>query len=109
MQEDQPNPMNLDRGSRPVPDPTLLTTQQLIREINSLKEVVFTRLDGMDTGIELFNGNITRVATDTDKQIQHLKEFHESRFNAMDEAVKLVRDALGNIHEVTNQKIAGLL
>jgi hypothetical protein len=32
-------------GSRPVPDPTVLTTQQLLRELEGLKEFVFTRLE----------------------------------------------------------------
>ncbi len=62
-------------GRTPVPDPTLLTTAALTREIASLKEVIFTRLDAMDKAVSLFTESITRVPTDTDKQIQHLKEF----------------------------------
>ncbi len=62
---------------RPVPDPTLLTTQQLLRELSGLKEVIFTRLDGMDRAISLFNENITRVPTDVDRQVGTLKELLE--------------------------------
>jgi hypothetical protein len=36
---------------RPVPDPTLLTTQQLYREIGSLRELIESRLDGNDKAI----------------------------------------------------------
>ena len=68
-----------------TPDPSPLTTQQLWREITSLKELLFTRLDGMDKAIELFNDNITRVPTDTDKQISHLKELVFERFEVDDE------------------------
>jgi hypothetical protein len=81
-------------GWTPRPDPTLLTTQQLVREISALKEqlvreidaqkeIVFTRLDGMDKAIELFNDNITRVPTDTDKQISHLRELHDEKFKSI--------------------------
>jgi len=72
------------KGSTPVPDPTLLTTQQLLLAVAALKELVFTRLDGMDKAMELFNANITRVPTDTDKQIEHLKTLHEQKFEGLD-------------------------
>lgn len=68
-------------NGRQGPDPTPLTTLQLQREVASLKELVFTRLDAMDKAMELFNANITRVPTDTDKQISHLKELVFERFN----------------------------
>jgi len=87
---------NNAQDSRPVPDPTLLTTQQLTREIAALKEVIFTRLEGMDKAIFLFNENITRVPTDTDKQIQHLKELHDSKFEDAEEKTK---DGFSKSHE----------
>ena len=68
-----PDDESAERGWRPVPDPTKLTTAQLLREISALKEIVFTRLDGMDKAVGLFKDDITRVPTDTDKQIQQLK------------------------------------
>jgi hypothetical protein len=73
------------RELRHIQDPTALTTQQLTREISALKEVMFTRLDGMDRAIILFNENITRVPTDTDKQISHLREFILQMFSTQDE------------------------
>jgi hypothetical protein len=69
----------------PTIDPTLLTTQQLLREMANLKEVIFTRLDGMDRAIVLFNENITRVPTDTDKQIVRLRELVFERFKVQDQ------------------------
>lgn len=71
-----------------VTDPTFLTTQQLLREYTSLKELVFTRLDAMDKAMELFNANITRVPTDTDKQISHLKELHDEKFEGVEKQFK---------------------
>lgn len=40
-------------GSRPVPDPTSLTTAALNREITALKELLESRLDGYDKAITL--------------------------------------------------------
>jgi hypothetical protein len=68
---------------KPRPDPTLLTTQQLLRELAGLKEIVFTRLDAMDKAVELFDMNLTRVPTETDKAIEHLKELHEEKFTSV--------------------------
>lgn len=81
-------------NSRPVPDPTLLTTQQLLREMGNLKEVIFTRLDGMDRAILLFQENLTRVPTDTDKQIARLQELQEEKTRAAATSVELIRDVL---------------
>jgi hypothetical protein len=64
----------------PIPDPTTLTTDQLRRELAALRDTVETRLDAMDKAAQLFHENLTRVPTDTDKQISHLKELHEERF-----------------------------
>jgi hypothetical protein len=76
----QSGKMHEGDGSTPVPDPTLLTTAALTREIAALKELVATRLDAMDKAMTLFNENITRVPTDTDKQIRHLKELVWEKF-----------------------------
>lgn len=37
----------MEGDSRPIPDPTILTTEQLHREIGALRELVETRLDGL--------------------------------------------------------------
>lgn len=41
----------------PRPDPTLLTTAQLLREIGGLRELLSARLDGMDKAIRLLQAN----------------------------------------------------
>ena len=40
-------------GSVPVPDPTILTTEQLYRALGNLRELIETRLEGMDKAVEL--------------------------------------------------------
>jgi hypothetical protein len=78
---------NPRRISTPNPDPTVLTTASLLREITSLKELVFTRLDGMDRAVTL-------VPQETDKQISHLKELHDSRFTELQDRMQSIRTAL---------------
>jgi len=72
-----------ERNWRPIPDPTILTTQQLQREISALKEIIFTRLDAMDKAMVVFSDAITRTPTDVDKQIAHLKELHQEKFESI--------------------------
>jgi hypothetical protein len=71
------------RDVRPVPDPTVLTTEQLRRELGSLREILQARLDGMDRAQELLNGDMRRVPSETDKQVQHLRELHETKFDGV--------------------------
>jgi Fe2+ transport system protein B len=50
------------------------------REIASLKELIFTRLDAMDKAVTLFSDNLTRVPTSVDKQVGNLRELHDEHF-----------------------------
>jgi hypothetical protein len=68
----------------PVPDPSLLTTDQLRRELGSLREIVEARIDAIDKATIVFHENLTRVHTDTDKQIFHLKELHDEKFEGIE-------------------------
>jgi len=78
------NPMSGPGDSRPVPDPTLLTGQLIAREVSMLQKLLETRLDGMDRAMALFQENITRVPTDVDKQVGHLKALHEEKFTSIE-------------------------
>src|SRR6185369_13411363 len=87
-----------DTGSRPVPDPTLLTTQQLIRENLWLREVLETRLTGIqeanllrqnntnarfeayDKAIKLLQDISDKFPGRIDEKINSLKEVHEEKF-----------------------------
>ncbi len=69
--------------SVPHPDPTVLTTAQLLRELSSLREIIEARLDGSDKAVDLLNSHVTKVPTDVDRQISHLKELHDGRFSGV--------------------------
>lgn len=85
----------------PNPDPSSLTTAQLREAISNLHSIinaelraVGTRLDAIDKATEVFNENLTRVPTDTDKQIQHLKELHGERFNSVSGELRALADGI---------------
>ncbi len=64
-------------GSTPVPDPTVLTTQQLMLAIAASREIIETRLDAMDTATELNKAatdGIPRLINDKIIQLQTLVE-----------------------------------
>jgi hypothetical protein len=83
------------RDRRPIPDPTILTTQQLFREIAALEKILITRIEGvkseitvrldaMDKAMEVATDIVTHTPTEIDREITHLKALHDSKFNAID-------------------------
>lgn len=75
--------MAQDTGSRPVPDPTVLTTELTQREISALKELIFTRLDGIDSTIELQQEQISARAAAIRDEVQHLKDVFGEKFTSI--------------------------
>ncbi len=82
-------------GSRPVPDPTVLTTAALereianvkeivVRELSALKDTITTRFAGMDEAIVLLREHQEKVPSETDKAILHLRELMEEMFKSVD-------------------------
>jgi hypothetical protein len=99
-------------GSRPVPDPTLLTTQQLIREIAALKQyletsiasasdVIGTRLGGMDKAIELLQKATDKMPEFVRDQVGQLRDLHNEVFRSVaasfEERDKRVQQAFASI------------
>ena len=81
-------------GSRPVPDPTVLTTQALMREITGLREILETkaagdrgiieaRLKGMDRAVELLQAIADRMPTDIQGRVEDLERLHEEKFRSI--------------------------
>jgi len=82
----------------PVPDPTVLTTQQLLREIeilrdsiddkvearhreaDALKELLFIRIDAIEQATALRAKAIDGMPVDNARQIGHLRELMDERF-----------------------------
>lgn len=79
-------------GSVPQPDPTILTTQQMLREVGVLKELTDAKVDGLDRVVEQrFNGmdraltllqtKADKVPSETDVAVGNLQHLHEARFD----------------------------
>ncbi len=85
-------------GSVPVPDPTILTTQALLREIESLSERmahddnnmlqliqskldgVIIRIDGNDTAVRLLRDGNDKVPLAITSAVENLKMLHDEKF-----------------------------
>jgi hypothetical protein len=96
LQQHTGDPQNV-----PIPDPSILTTAALARDIKSLRElletklsnstsandlirsVIETRLDGMDKAIRLLQDTADKFPARIDEKITALKEVHEQKFAAM--------------------------
>lgn len=77
-----------DRGQqgpaiRPDPDPTVLTTQALLREILNLKEIFETRVGAMDKAIVLLQTTSDRVPEWVEKAVGQLRELHDEKFGSI--------------------------
>jgi hypothetical protein len=72
-----------ERNWTPRPDPTLLTTQQLLRELASLREILDTRLDAMDRASIVLSETVNRTPTAIQTAIANLKEVYDERFNSI--------------------------
>jgi phage-related protein len=67
----------------PRPDPTLLTTQQLLRELASLREIFEARLNAMDRAANVLSETVNRTPTAIQTAIANLKEVYDERFNSV--------------------------
>lgn len=71
-----------------VSDPSSLTTQQLWREIQNLKELLTSQIDGIEKSIQVAHEDLVRVPTDVQRQVGNLKELHEERFKSIETQFK---------------------
>src|ERR1700722_774227 len=67
----------------PIPDPTLLTTEQQARGLTNLRELLETRLIAVEQSNRHQFDDLRRVPTDTDRQVAHLKELLNEKFNSV--------------------------
>lgn len=72
-----------EQGNRPNPDPTVLTTQSLLREILNLREIIETRIDAMDKALQLLQAKADKVPSETDIAVGRLKDLHDERFKGV--------------------------
>lgn len=100
---------------RPIPDPTVLTTRQVIRETDALREIIETRLDGNDKAIELLQRQADRLPSlgMVDGEVKFVKEQVVKLPDIIKEAVDHLQELYtGNIKGLTTQldeRFAGII
>jgi cation transport regulator ChaB len=74
----------------PVPDPTVLTTEALLRAVGSERDyvdgriaVLEERLRAIDVATRLLNETVNRVPTDVTKEVTHLRELMTEMFGSV--------------------------
>jgi hypothetical protein len=85
---------------RPVPDPTVLTTQQLTGAVASLKELISTRLDAYDLAIALQQETANRSPSVNEVFLQH-----EERISG---AIGLLNEKIASLSNVTAQQFKSI-
>ncbi len=70
-----------DGGSTPRPDPTVLTTQQLFREMANLRELIAVRIEAAETAVQI-------QAVSTAKEFEHAKELRLETFKTVEQQFK---------------------
>lgn len=72
------------RSNIPVPDPSLLTTQSLDREIANLREFLLSQIVNLSDDLERFASGHDREHRDVvERAVNHLKELTDERFNGI--------------------------
>jgi ribosome-associated translation inhibitor RaiA len=69
----------------PIPDPTLLTTVQLNREIAALREVLETRLAGMDRATALIATELEKLTAEFRDRLDHQRADRDDQLAALRE------------------------
>lgn len=99
-------------GQVNIADPTVLTTQQLWREIAALKELSFTRFDSMERAIIVAHEDLVRVPTDVQKTVGTLRDLHEEKFHStdrrIDDRVIFVSKQLVDIEHLITERFSSI-
>jgi hypothetical protein len=106
-------------GWLPIPDPTRLTTEQLRRELATLREILETRLHGMDRATELVTAQAAavheeiehirdRLREETAAEVVQLRGLLEARLDGMDRAIRLQAEIIDRVPEQRDRAIQHL-
>lgn len=95
-------------GIEPKSDPTALTTRQLHREVETLKEAIDVAMGHKRRSIDRVENTQIRIPVEIDKAIDHLRGFIETRLDAMDKATALQQAILDRAPQVIEEKINAL-
>lgn len=92
----------MSRGDRvPRPDPTVLTTAAVDRALASYREIVDTRLTGMDIAVKLVASDVDLARSQADKALLHFRDDRDREISALREVLTA---AIANVSDVTLEK-----
>lgn len=94
-----------DGGSRPVPDPTVLTTEQLLRAIADQEKLLKTLLEGSGAVV---NERFESVATQFGLIERQRVELKKDTKDAVDAALAAAKEAVAKNETSTKEQIAQL-
>jgi hypothetical protein len=95
-------------GSTPVPDPTVLTTEQLLRAMADMKEMFSVQLKNHNDAVERLAASVLLIPSQIERDVNHLKGFVEARLDGMDKAILLMQSITDRVPQLTDEKINSL-
>jgi septal ring factor EnvC (AmiA/AmiB activator) len=99
------NQLRDNGGSRPVPDPTVLTTEALMREISALKELIVVRIDAQAALTdERFDRISTCIETIEKQRLEQKRDVKE----AVDAALASQKEAATKLEASTTKALEEL-
>jgi uncharacterized protein YoxC len=103
----------------PVPDPTALTTEQLLRTVSAERDyvdgkiaVLEQRLDAIDKATRLLNETVNRTPTEIQREVSHLRELLFERINAVTSQIDLMlsssKEAIEKAEAANERRFEGI-
>jgi DUF438 domain-containing protein len=77
---------------KPDPDPTLLTTESLLREISHLKELVDEKFRTQTARTDSIENRLNHKYVETADAIRNLRDLHEEKFQGLDKLGRQARE-----------------
>jgi cation transport regulator ChaB len=74
---------NSDRTVVPRPDPTVLTTQQLLREIATVRELLESRVEGLEKIVDRQHVFLDKLPSQIEHAVGRLQELHDEKFESI--------------------------
>ena len=77
---------------KPDPDPTLLTTESLLREIAHLKELTAEKFETQRMRTDALENRLDHKYVETADAIRNLRDLHEEKFKGLDQLGRQARE-----------------
>lgn len=93
-------------GLVPRPDPSTLTTQQLLREILALRQILETRLDAIEKQLSGTQKIVERLPTETESRVGQLQALHGEKFRSIENQFASSKLALDSALQASEKSVA---